>query len=532
MTFPEDGAIKFYLDWKGARPPSSSDDWVAIVASDNWDDWGKYCTQYFLTLYSPDGESHDIGALKIGQRGLKPEKRGNARSGYRRPEMPSSFQALSDESFSLGQDEDYYLKLTALGDEVRENVLQALRDVAYDPTRWEWAKSEYVTEESLLRSLTSSTVEGQFRRLARGDARVTPYSFSYLPPKRLRTGDDSYRFDFRVDPESALPTNLHVLIGRNGVGKTRLLSLMTKALVAKDAVANQSGRFDLEQVGSESTTFANLVAVSFSAFDDVDLLPDRASGSGEVGFSYIGLRGWDSPSPTAKIRPKSPAGLAADFVESLKACRVGSRKERWINVIQSLQSDPVFKAAELERLIESDDNQADDIQNSALNVFSRLSSGHKIVLLTLTRIVEKVEERSLVLIDEPEAHLHPPLLSAMTRTLSQFMVRRNGVAIVATHSPIVLQEVPKSCVWILDRTPTGSSAVRPAIETFGEGVGILTREVFQLELTQAGFHKTLSELRANSFSFEQAVAALEEGLGSEGRAVLRGLFLNESKSRS
>lgn len=40
------------------------------------------------------------------------------------------------------------------------------------------------------------------------------------------------------------------------------------------------------------------------------------------------------------------------------------------------------------------------------------------MLLSITKLVEFVEERSLVLMDEPEAHLHLPLLSAFVRALS------------------------------------------------------------------------------------------------------------------
>jgi predicted ATP-dependent endonuclease of OLD family len=67
----------------------------------------------------------------------------------------------------------------------------------------------------------------------------------------------------------------------------------------------------------------------------------------------------------------------------------------------------------------------------------------------VTRLVESVEERTLVLLDEPESHLHPPLLSAFVRALSDLLVNRNGAAIIATHSPVVLQEVPRECVWRL-----------------------------------------------------------------------------------
>jgi predicted ATP-dependent endonuclease of OLD family len=162
-------------------------------------------------------------------------------------------------------------------------------------------------------------------------------------------------------------------------------------------------------------------------------------------------------------------------------------------------------------------------------IFPLLSSGHKIVLLTLTRLVESVEERTLVLFDEPEAHLHPPLLSAMTRAISELMVQRNGVAIMATHSPVVLQEVPKSCVWILNRIGKVSKAERPTMETFAESVGILSREVFQLELAQSGYHRILDALSEKYSDYDHLISLLDNQLGGEGKAVLRGMFINKEE---
>ena len=137
-----------------------------------------------------------------------------------------------------------------------------------------------------------------------------------------------------------------------------------------------------------------------------------------------------------------------------------------------------------------------------------------------------------MLIDELEAHLHPPLLSAFIRALSDLLVDRNGVAIIATHSPVVLQEVPKTCVWILNRSSNETKAERPAIETFGENVGVLSREVFQLELSQAGFHKLLQESADKNTSFRSAVDDFERQLGTEARAVLQAMFLEKEQQNS
>lgn len=140
------------------------------------------------------------------------------------------------------------------------------------------------------------------------------------------------------------------------------------------------------------------------------------------------------------------------------------------------------------------------------------------------RLIETVEERTLVLLDEPEGHLHPPLLSAFVRALSDLMMDRNGVAIIATHSPVVLQEVPSNCVSVISRSGHAVKVHRPSIETFGENVGILTREVFGLEVADSGFYNLLNDVAKRSKDYETAFDEFGGRLGAEARAILRGIF--------
>ena len=66
---------------------------------------------------------------------------------------------------------------------------------------------------------------------------------------------------FEVESESQPPTNIHVLIGRNGVGKTHLLNLMTRALVEANSPASEVGEFAPEHDphDGDSLLFASLV---------------------------------------------------------------------------------------------------------------------------------------------------------------------------------------------------------------------------------------------------------------------------------
>jgi hypothetical protein len=172
----------------------------------------------------------------------------------------------------------------------------------------------------------------------------------------------------------------------------------------------------------------------------------------------------------------------------------------------------------------------EDWAATAEHLFSLLSSGHAIVLLTVTRLVELVDEKTLVLLDEPEGHLHPPLLAAFIRCLSDLLVKRNGVAIVATHSPVVLQEVPRACAWKLRRSGLMSVAERPAIETFGENIGILTREVFGLQVTRSGFHGLLEmAVRSRRLNYDAVLTRFGGQLGAEARAIVQALVAERDR---
>ena len=228
---------------------------------------------FVLFYYDTDGEQHRIGEVKIGQFGLTSEQRS--------PPIPQEFDALDETFFSLGQDDTYYENASELGEVIRQKFFDGLRDVAVDNDLFERALDEDVMGVSLLRFVSRSSVRGQFRRIANGGVRLTSYAFSYEPPRRRTAKLDPVKFKFKVNPDSNPPTNIHVLIGRNGVGKTHHLQLMTRALVERDAETSDVGIFrnddnplaDFED--NPEPIFENIVSVTFSAFYPIEPLPVR-----------------------------------------------------------------------------------------------------------------------------------------------------------------------------------------------------------------------------------------------------------------
>ncbi len=173
---------------------------------------------------------------------------------------------------------------------------------------------------------------------------------------------------------------------------------MSRALVRLPDDESDNGRFDFPNEVPGTGLFANFVSVTFSAFDPFEPISASQGRKAGVEYSYIGLKRVPKPGEDRPLAPKSPQMLSREFTESAKICRQGARAGRWLRALKMLESDPIFKDAQVASLAPSNEEGGTEAGSSTNDIFSRLSSGHKIVLLTITRLVETVAERTLVLL--------------------------------------------------------------------------------------------------------------------------------------
>lgn len=434
-----------------------------------------------------------------------------------------NFDHLPENFCSLGQGQGYYEELVGLEANVRNEILVGLRDCVNDLSIYEKFREEEAFQTSLLRGTQEAEITVLYKSILVGNAVPTEYRFSYQ--MSVQPGAS---IDVSVKPASNPPTNIHVLIGRNGVGKTRLLSGICDALadITDASGYGLAGEMHFSRLPNEwglpsdgIANFANVVTIAFSAFDGFTPLSSDSI-RGDIRYAYVGLRREETPDVF-----KTPMDLQNDFAVSLKVCLDGVRRARWIRAINTLHTDPVFADYDFPAFVSNSGSLDDVVEN-----FSKLSSGHKIIMLSITRLVQLVDERTLVLIDEPENHLHPPLLSAFVRALSELVISRNGVALIATHSPVVLQEVPRSCVTIIDKVRSEYRFERPDVETFAENVGTLTRQVFDLEVTNSGYHSMIESF-LDTHSYEELLEAYHRQIGAEGRTLARTISKKKDQSR-
>jgi AAA domain, putative AbiEii toxin, Type IV TA system len=504
-----------------------------ILLSDTWNDY-SYRTLYALHLQRA-GSMRRIGwvkILKLGQReGSPPLPHGELADGI-----------LPDDYGSLGSDLDYYQSVAELG--LRDEVVRRLRDIAVDASH----RSRFADEPGLSRSLNRDRREPEdFYE----DARVILFQGGRIPSAgkwrfTFRSPDESdpIDFDFRTpglyDPDEELPGALNrtmVLVGPNGAGKTRLL-----ARLARVAYAPPAERDEVAEDGAidEDIAFPGIVAMSYSSFDD--FLPPKLTGDdveevikrleeGTGRYAYCGLRDLASVyrQPDRAVPLLDQEKLATNFVDRLHQIEVGGRGELFRAVLGTLLRESSFK-----RRVQSPDEASqvvfddgphpltlvlgDDLRHG----FRHASSGHQIVLHGLASLCATVHRRALVLIDEPETHLHPPLLAAYLTAIRRLLRRLRAHAVIATHSPVIVQESLASQVRIIEGGRGGFTVRRPELETFGENIGTLTRETFGLHTGATDFRTVLDSLVALYGGPEAVEAALGTELPSQAKAHLIG----------
>lgn len=377
--------------------------------------------------------------------------------------------------------------------------------------------------------------------MALGGARLTDYNFTYVFPSINPLTDKKVEMTFEVERDKKPSSNIHVMIGKNGIGKTTIIKKMIYAL-EKCCPVEEVGKVENDW----SIDFANIVFVSFSAFDE-PIFEENFPNKFPIQYKFVGL--------VKNKSIKSRDTLTEEFVEcSFSFYQNASKMRLWKDTLKILESDNTFVEQDIDAWISDSIRTSwlQEIKGSFRNheesnvetgknllkekhkervfsLFSRLSSGHKIILLTIANLIDLVEEKTIVFLDEPEEHLHPPLVAAFIKALSNLLIYRNGVGIIATHSPVIVQEVPKKCVWLLRRAGEYLIPIRPEIETYGENLGELTTEIFGYEVNNSGFHKELQDAVKISDSYKDARDIFFNQLGKEAKSILRAYMYDKEE---
>lgn len=484
------------------------------AADDNWNDFGYQSLFDYAILNGakPIWRRFRLGFADVNESPYElVEKIFQSKNSDFLPasELPEFF------SMQLGKDEYQQLRMS-YGVEMTKLFLLNLQDVA--------ALHVYAPSNPLLRKAISTDIFAL--SLIRTDAAFDAYRNALsvilgqkpedvvsaptnlkLPEFRIGEWRNNANFEFNFSQDSLIPKRVAVIIGPNGSGKSMTLrnlcasyldsSLRQRlptiaklvavcipgdtALTFPAPAENSLFYVRISSLGAETSQFQN-ISLSRAVYI---LSRDQWSNNEKERIRWtIFQRAVAQILPFSSLAflPKSDVSYGRPDIE-----------DRALTFKQLMSSSEYSRKSGWGR---TDDDLV--LCSRQGNDYSPLSSGQASFVRLAAQLALNITDGTLVLIDEPETHLHPKFVSQFMAMLDSILGATKSIAIIATHSPYVVREVVNDQVRIVYVKSTKKvEIVRPRLRTFGADIGAISESVFGDDLATESADKIVDSILEN-----------------------------------
>ena len=331
-----------------------------------------------------------------------------------------------------------------------------------------------------------------------------------------------------------IPNGVMTFIGKNGSGKSTLIYHLAKIMYAYP-----DQRFRLkENIGTIEPIdigISKLFLISYSPFDNFVLpgiggedyrLLVQGMETGKGRLVFCGIRDVKSEFERILNNPnddtynelfkqvrleetslKSVSLLATECMKVLGIIyNDRERKKLWDHISEKA----AILFPDIEQKMYALMYKAED---EAMAEFLNLSTGFKYYLHALSHVIAYIERDSMILFDEPENHIHPPMLSFMMSSLRYVIAQYNSILMVATHSPVIVLESFAENVYVVRNDNGHTTITHPRIETYGANIGEITSEVFDLTTDVSNYYEAYNKLY-DTWSLNEEWGSVDEMLES------------------
>ena len=492
------------------------------INDDNWDDYGYKCA---IKIICGNIEYR----VRVGPESCKKEMRDYMEEGRIKPE---------NELLSCLGGLDYYKFLTeCLPYDIRKEWFELTNDLAFDIQKLESLAKEldkYASDDgrykypinpmgtahnffytSFLRTTTLKEIKDVFHPLTilgrpedqsdpnlnikeSFDERKDSIIYSFTDD----TGDKG-EIKFEKNRESYLPMNVYGIVGGNGSGNSYKINKIIQSHLEGDNKFSQIIHFSL-------SPFDNTIKYTDANLRN-EFKGEIKDENGDILYEKVGIASIDNRWLRAiqtKIENlteiKSYINERYGVVSGEDTIPYLEVKDCFTIYIQNILLDLI---ASIEKMkLWEDSLQYFEFEEWALNVreafsdrsvnlevfksIDNLSSGQATILLYLTKLVSSVNKGSLIIFDEPETFMHPPMMKAFIQSVSKIVKKVGAFCLVATHSPIIIQEIPHCNVYNIN---SEHKIENICYKTYGQNLDTLYKNIYGVELQQTGYCALLSE---------------------------------------
>ncbi|MCZ2736974.1 ATP-binding protein [Bacillus safensis] len=490
--------VRSHTHYRSNNPkPGNNHESFLVLTSDNWNDYG-YETTFYIDFFDK-GVYKELGLIRILKKGLE----------ITRSDFPKEFNSLTSEYISLGYNRDFYESLLRVFNKQEAlNILNELNDISVNnlDKNIHFDINDEGIQQSFFRSSDARYLYEEVLNIYFEDQKSTDRDYKFI--YKFKKDIDNY-IDINIDfsQYNQLPNRLFALIGKNGVGKTRFLNQLSQSLYDSSNPQNKN-RFIINGE-FQVPTYQKVIAISFSVFDNffkgenhLEELGQEQGETKKANYTYIGLHKVDSS--VYCLREISDTNIAT-FQKLVER----NREKRFIELLN--------KSRILHKNI-------DTIDESFFKEY--YSSGQSIFISMLCRLLLEIEDGSLIFLDEPELYLHPNAIASLMNIFFELLEDYQSYAILCTHSPILVQEIPSRYVRNLSLIENDIVQTRASIETFGANISDITKDIFNVTENESLYKSTLINL-SKELDEEQIEALFSNALSLKARMFLSSLFIEE-----
>lgn len=514
-----------YTRYKNIKKFISDSNDYFILSEDNWDDF-HYRTSFNVHIIKNNELYSDNSTRKVLFKNQEEKEysfaRFNAYMKSNQVDFVDIKEFKSEDKFiSLGNDYEEIKKIF-VENEIIDNILKILNDIVYlrkntnDIDNLLEIEKHPAFEISLCRGQSSKKLLTEAKSILYGDE-LSPERFKIDFSFKLNEKKYAYKFDF-ID--NLLPNRINVLIGKNGVGKSQTLKVISNYLINPSFFSEE---YEID-TSNHPNFISNLIVFAYNAYEDFHVPKSHDNFNTSIVYKYNGFRKYENNTLLLDINTPVLQTYNSlkdiykkdsnNFKNSIKLYDEYLLKKAFF-FIKSAISNLKYLALKFEtstvpnKYIEndeikiiSDDNLYEyfviDLSNdiklididfsyfaeevyfiSDFEEVLHLSSGQRIFCNLVINLLAIIKNNSLVIIDEPETALHPNLELDFMKLLKDILDEFDSFAIIATHSAIITREIPAKYVHIINLDGNNQPIVsKPTINTFGGDIGTITNYVF------------------------------------------------------
>lgn len=209
---------------------------------------------------------------------------------------------------------------------------------------------------------------------------------------------------------------------------------------------------------------------------------------------------------------KEPFMIYSDMINSIKHIKESSgyNSRVKLELLEELFKLVIFPENEdlahayYQELLEVAEAKNDKISHQLLQKLQeKMGSGQNLLLYVYLQIIAKINNNSLILIDEPEVNLHPNAVASYMKFMYLILDKYKSYAILNTHSPQIIQEIPRKNVNVFRNIGGNFSVVKLERETFGSNISDIVYDVFKVTNNESPYMSTFEYLANEGIGFEE-----------------------------